>query len=144
MNVLSNAIVIFSILGAIDYVLNNRFGIGKEWERGFHLMGTMSLSMLGMIVLAPWLGNLITNGFGSVVHNMPFDISVIAGALLANDMGGATMALNLAGNEQIGYFNGLIVASMMGATISFTLPVAMITVEKRHQCLLAVAGGRFA
>ena len=133
MNVLSIIIVVFSILGAIDYILNNRFGIGKEWEKGFHLIGTMSLSMIGMIVLAPWIGQLILNGFGSVVSKMPFDISVIAGSLLANDMGGATLALNIAQNEQIGYYNGLIVGAMMGATISFTLPLAMAVVEKRQQ-----------
>ena len=133
MNVLSGIIVIFSILGAVDCVLNNRFGIGKEWERGFHLIGTMSLSMIGMIVLAPWIGQLILNGLGSVVGNMPFDISVIAGSLLANDMGGATLAINIARDEQIGYYNGLIVGAMMGATISFTLPLAMAVVEKRQQ-----------
>ena len=133
MNVLSGIIVIFSILGAVDYILNNRFGIGKEWEKGFHLIGTMSLSMIGMIVLAPWIGQLILNGLGAVVGNMPFDISVIAGSLLANDMGGATLALNIARDEQIGYYNGLIVGAMMGATISFTLPLAMAVVEKRQQ-----------
>ena len=74
MNVLSGIIVIFSILGAVDCVLNNRFGIGKEWERGFHLIGTMSLSMIGMIVLAPWIGQRILNGLGSVVRNMPFPV----------------------------------------------------------------------
>lgn len=133
MNVLSVIIVIFSILGALDYVLNNRFGIGNEWEKGFHLIGTMSLSMIGMIVLAPWIGELILNGLGGVVVHMPFDISVIAGSLLANDMGGATLALNIARDEQMGYYNGLIVGAMMGATISFTLPFAMSVVEKRQQ-----------
>lgn len=133
MNVLSIIIVIFSILGAIDYILDNRFGIGREWEKGFHLIGTMSLSMIGMIVLAPWIGQLILNGLASIVSKMPFDISVIAGSLLANDMGGATLALNIARDEQIGYYNGLIVGAMMGATISFTLPLAMAVVEKRQQ-----------
>ena len=133
MKVLSIIIIIFSIIGAIDYILNNRLGLGKEWEKGFHLLGTMSLSMIGMIVLAPWIGQLISTGLGSVVSKMPFDISVIAGSLLANDMGGATLALNIAQNEQIGNFNGLIVGAMMGATISFTLPFAMTVVEKRQQ-----------
>ena len=96
-------------------------------------MGTMSLSMIGMIVLAPWMGDVILNGFGSIVDNIPFDISVITGSLLANDLGGATLAINVARDEQIGYFNGLIVAAMMGATISFTLPLAMEVVEKRQQ-----------
>ena len=89
--------------------------------------------MIGMIVLAPWIGQLILNGLGAVVSKMPFDISVIAGSLLANDMGGATLALNIAQDEQIGYYNGLIVGAMMGATISFTLPLAMAVVEKRQQ-----------
>ena len=136
MNILSLIIVIFSVIGAIDYVLNNRFGLGKEWEKGFHLMGTMSLSMIGMIVLAPWIGQLISTSLSSVVNKMPFDISVIAGSLLANDMGGATLALNIAQNEQIGYYNGLIVGAMMGATISFTLPFAMTVVEKSKQKLV--------
>ena len=133
MSVLTVVILLFSIFGAIDCILNNRFGVGKEWERGFHLMGTMSLSMIGMIVLAPWMGDLISNKLGKFVANMPFDISVIAGSLLANDMGGATLAVSVARDEQLGYFNGLIVAAMMGATISFTLPLAMEVVEKRQQ-----------
>lgn len=133
MSVLTGIIVLFSILGAVDCVLNNRFGIGKEWERGFQLMGTMSLSMIGMIVLAPWIGHMITTALGSLVSKIPFDISVIAGSILANDMGGATLALNIAQNEQMGYFNGLVVAAMMGATTSFILPLAMEIVEKRQQ-----------
>jgi ethanolamine transporter len=44
MNILLYIMVFFSVLGAIDCILNNRFGIGKEWERGFHLLGTMSHS----------------------------------------------------------------------------------------------------
>ena len=136
MNVLSIIIVMFSVLGAVDYVLNNRFGIGKEWEKGFHLIGTMSLSMIGMIVLAPWIGKLILDGLGVVVSHMPFDISVIAGSMLANDMGGATLALNIAQDEQIGYYNGLIVGAMMGATISFTLPLAMAVVKRKQQDLV--------
>ena len=133
MDVLSIIFLIFSILGAIDYILNNRFGIGKEWEKGFQLLGTMSLSMIGMIVLAPWIGQVITNVFGTAVSKMPFDISVMAGSLLANDMGGATLALNIAQNDLIGKYNGLIVGAMMGATISFTLPFAMTAVEKSQQ-----------
>ena len=51
MNYLTTVILIFSVLGALDRVLGNRFGIGKEFEKAFMLLGTMALSMIGMIVV---------------------------------------------------------------------------------------------
>lgn len=138
MDVISIILVCFSILGAIDCILNNKFGLGKEWERGFHLMGTLSLSMIGMIVLAPFISHALSPVLTVVAEKTAFDPSIIAGSLLANDMGGATLALSLANNQEIGYFNGLVVGSMMGCTISFTLPFVMGVVEKRQHGLVLV------
>ena len=90
MNIISIILVVFSILGAIDCILNNKFGIGKEWERGFHLMGTISLSMIGMIVLAPFISYILSPVLTVVADQTAFEPSIIAGSLLANDMGGAT------------------------------------------------------
>ena len=56
MNVLTIIILVFSVLGGIDYIFGSKLGIGKEFEKGFHLFGPMSLSMLGMLVLAPAIG----------------------------------------------------------------------------------------
>ena len=53
MNVVSVIMLVFCILGGLDRLLGNRFGIGKEFEKGFMLLGTLALSMIGMIVLAP-------------------------------------------------------------------------------------------
>lgn len=137
MNILSYVLAGFSVLGAIDYIINNKYGIGKEWERGFHLIGTMSLSMIGMIVLAPFISHILSPVLELLPEGFPFEPSVVVGSLLANDMGGATLALSLARNERIGYFNGLVVGSMMGATTSFTLPLAMVMVEKnQHSSML--------
>lgn len=138
MNVISIVLVGFSILGAIDCMLNNKFGLGKEWERGFHLMGTLSLSMIGMIVLAPFISHILSPVLTVVAEKIAFYPSIIAGSLLANDMGGATLAMGLANNQEIGYFNGLVVASMMGCTISFTLPFVMGVVEKRQHRLVLI------
>ena len=49
MSLLTIIILIFSVVGAIDLILGNRFGIGKEFEKAFMLLGTMALSMIGMI-----------------------------------------------------------------------------------------------
>ena len=56
MNALSLVMLSFAMLGALDRILGNKFGLGKEFERGFNLLGPMALSMIGMIVIAPAIG----------------------------------------------------------------------------------------
>ena len=40
--------LVFSMLGALDRIIGNKFGLGKEFERGFMLLGNMALSMMTM------------------------------------------------------------------------------------------------
>ena len=137
MNVVSIIMLIFSVLGALDYITGNHIGIGKEFERGIMLLGTMTLSMVGMIVLAPLIAQLLSPVLTLISENTPFEPSVIAGSLLANDMGGAPLARELAKTEASGYFNGLVVGSMMGATISFSLPLALgVTKKEQHKNIM--------
>lgn len=128
---------VFSVLGALDYITGNHIGIGKEFERGIMLLGTMTLSMVGMIVIAPLIAELLMPVLTVISENTPFEPSVIAGSFLANDMGGAPLALKLAKTPESGYFNGLVVGSMMGATISFSLPLALGTTKKeQHKSIM--------
>ena len=60
------------------------------------------------------------------------DPSVVPAFLLANDMGGAPLSVSMALDPEVGHFNGLVVAAMMGCTISFTIPFALGAVEKRQ------------
>ena len=52
--------VIFSIIGGIDKLLNNRFGLGEKFEEAFKNMGGLSLSMIGIIGLAPVISQVLT------------------------------------------------------------------------------------
>ena len=127
----------FSLLGAADLIIGNKLGLGKQFERGFMLLGTMALSMIGMIVLAPVIAHVLRPAIDVFTKIIPIEPSVIPTMILANDMGGAPLAMEFASNEQVGYFNGLIVSSMMGVTISFTLPFAMGVVPKeKHDSLM--------
>lgn len=137
MNIISMIMAMFSLFGAFDLLIGNRLGAGKEFERGIRLLGTMALSMIGMIVIAPLIAHLLQPLLSGIPDEFPFDPSSIAGILLANDMGGAPLAMELAKTEAAGYFNGLVVSSMMGATISFSLPFAFNEVGKeQHDDLL--------
>ena len=137
MNVLNIVIVIFAMLGAIDRILNNKFGIGNEFERGFELFGGLALSMIGMIVMVPLLADLMQPVLTFIYNVFGIDPSLLPTLLIANDQGGAKLAVEVAKNAQLGMFNGLVVSCMMGGTICFTIPFSLTAVPKaRHKELL--------
>ena len=113
-----------ALLGGADKILGNRFGLGQKFDDGFLLMGPMALTMTGIICLAPllsdWLGVLVR----PVLSAAGIDPAMF-GCVLAIDMGGYQLAMDLAQNEQIGLFSGIIAASMFGCTLVFTIPVSM-------------------
>ena len=133
MNLISVVVSIFSMIAAIDLIFGNRFGLGKEFERGFRLLGTMALSMIGMITISPVIADIMEPCFTFVYEKLYIDPSIIPASLFANDMGGAPLAKEIAKDEQIGMFNALIVSSMMGCTVSFTIPFALGCVKKERQ-----------
>lgn len=124
-------ILVFSILAGLDYILGNRFGLGKEFERGFMLFGIMALTMIGMLVLTPLLAQWMQPAFAFVSQVLGLDPSILPASLLANDMGGAPLAMEAAKDSRIGGFNALVVSSMMGCTVSFTIPFAL-TCKTKH------------
>ena len=137
MNIVSLIMVFFSILGAIDRIIGNRFGLGKEFEKGVMVIGPLALSMIGMIVIAPFIADVLSPMIEFITRYTPIDPSIIPSLLFANDMGGAPLAKEIASNSQFGYFNGLVIASMMGATISFTIPFSLEVVKKeQHKKML--------
>ena len=51
--------VLFMVLGAVDRILGNRFGLGEKFEEGIMNMGALALSMIGIICLAPVLADVL-------------------------------------------------------------------------------------
>lgn len=130
--ILSYIFAVFAVLGAIDKILGNKFGLGKEFERGFMLLGPMALTMIGMLSLAPVIANLLTPFFNWTYDVFAIDPSVIPASLLANDMGAAPLCKEIAKNEALGGFNGLVVSTMMGVNISYSIPVSLGLVKKEN------------
>lgn len=133
MNFLTIIMLGFSILGGIDRILGNRFGLGERFEKGFLLLGNLALSMIGMIVLAPLIAQWLAPCFDWVYNVLHIDPSVIPASVFSNDMGGAPMAKEVAHNEKLGLLNGLVVSSMMGCTLSYSIPYALGVVKKEVQ-----------
>lgn len=133
MTVLIVLVLIFSTLGAVDYIIGNKLRLGEEFERAFKLFSAMALSMIGMLVLAPLLAEILSPVMNFISSTLHLDPSILPAMLLANDMGGAPLASQVATDAKVGMFNGLVVSSMMGCTVSFTIPFALGLVSKENQ-----------
>lgn len=132
--------VVFMALGAVDRILGNRFGLGEKFEEGIMAMGSLALAMIGIICLAPVLANLLRPVVVPLYQALGADPAMFAGTLLANDMGGAPLAQELALTQEAGQFGGLIVGSMLGPTIVFTIPVGLGIIIQKLTPLTLIPG----
>ena len=129
--------VIFMIIGGIDKILGNKFGYGEKFEEGFMAMGSLALAMVGVISLAPVLAKVLRPVVEPLYTALGADPAMFATTLLANDMGGYPLAMELAKDPNAGLFAGLILGAMMGPTLVFTIPVALGIIEKEDRPYLA-------
>ena len=123
--ILIAVMAVFAVLGALDRIFGNRLGLGAEFENGITAMGSLALAMVGIITLAPVLANLLRPVVVPVYEFLGADPAMFAGTLLACDMGGGALAQELTADSQAALLGGVITGSMLGATIVFTIPVAL-------------------
>ena len=60
-SILLYIVSIFFVIGAIDYIEDNRFKLGSSFEAGIKSMGSLALSMIGILSLTPFLLDQISN-----------------------------------------------------------------------------------
>ena len=127
----------FAVLGAIDRIFGNRFGLGQEFENGVLAMGSLALAMVGIVSLAPVLAAVLKPVVVPVYGFLGADPAMFAGTILANDMGGAALAAQMTEDPQAALLGGVLTGAMLGATIVFTIPVAMGILEERDRPAMA-------
>lgn len=127
----------FAVLGAIDRIFGNRFGLGQEFENGIQAMGSLALAMVGIVSLAPVLAAVLKPVVVPVYGFLGADSAMFAGTILANDMGGAALAAQMTEDPQAALLGGVLTGAMLGATIVFTIPVAMGILEERDRPAMA-------
>ena len=116
---------VFAVLGALDRIAGNRWGLGKEFEEGILAMGSLALAMVGIVSLAPVLAGLLKPVVVPVYTFLGADPAMFAGTILASDMGGGALAAQMTADPRAAALGGVITGSMLGATVVFTIPVAM-------------------
>jgi ethanolamine transporter len=141
--------LILMALGGIDYFIGKRFGLGIKYEEGFMAMGALTMNMAGAVCIAPVLGEWLKPVLGPVFQVFGASPAMFATTILACDMGGYPLAMSLAGVDlnnmaaasqeaiNAGNFAGLVLGSMMGATIVFSIPVGLGLIEINDRPFLA-------
>ena len=127
----------FAVLGALDRIFGNRWGLGKEFEEGILAMGSLALAMVGIVCLAPVLAGLLKPVVVPIYSFLGADPAMFAGTILACDMGGGALAQQLTNNADAAMLGGVLTGSMLGATIVFTLPVAMGILKENDRPAMA-------
>ena len=128
---------VFAAVGAIDRIIGNRLGLGEPFEEGIMAMGPLALAMLGIISLAPVLAKLLNPVVVPVYRFLGADPAMFAGTILACDMGGGALAQQMTEDPNAALLGGVICGSMLGATVVFTIPVAMGILRKEDRPALA-------
>ena len=132
-----NLMAAFAVLGALDRILGNKLGLGKEFEEGILAMGSLAMAMLGIIALAPVLAALLKPIVVPVFRFLQADPAMFAGTILACDMGAGPLAMELTENQDAALLGGVLTGSMLGATLVFTIPVAMGILEPEDRPAMA-------
>lgn len=135
--VLIDLMAVFALLGGLDRILGGRFGLGSRFEEGILSMGSLALAMVGIVSLAPVLAGILKPIVVPVYRLLGADPAMFAGTVLACDMGGGPLARQLTADPQAADLGGVITGSMLGATVVFTIPVAMGILEERDRPAMA-------
>lgn len=122
--------------GGLDRICGNRLGLGKRFEEGFMLLGATALSMAGIICLTPLLSGLLKQFLVPLWNLSGLDPGILGG-ILAIDMGGYQLSMELANAPSVGRYAGVVAGATFGCTVTFTIPVGMGMVSRQERSLFA-------
>lgn len=135
--ILIAVMAVFAVLGALDRIIGNKFGLGQEFENGILAMGSLAMAMIGIISLAPVLAAVLKPVIVPVYGFLGADPAMFAGSILACDMGGGALAAQMTADANAALLGGVLTGSMLGATIVFTIPVAMGILDEEDRPAMA-------
>ncbi|MFR8002347.1 MAG: ethanolamine utilization protein EutH [Hydrogeniiclostridium sp.] len=125
-----------AVVGGLDRLFGGRLGLGGKFEEGFLYLGPTALSMAGIICLAPLISSGLEYSVAPLCEAVGVDPALLGG-ILAIDMGGYQLSVDLARDPLIGSYTGIIVAAIFGCTITFTIPMGIGIIDAQDRPLFA-------
>lgn len=112
-------------------------GYGERFKAGFMAMGPLALVIIGIVSLSPVIASILTPLISPVYSLIGADPAAFANTILAIDMGGYALAQEMGESREAALFSWIFLGTMMGPTISFTIPVALGLIEKKDHSYFA-------
>jgi|GEM_PF-217586 len=128
---------VFLLAGGVDYLFGSPLKLGGKFEEGIKTMGPLALGMVGIYSLSPAILTLIRPVATGLSTILPIDPSILPAMIFPVDMGGFPISSGIARTAEIGLFSGIIIASQLGAAVSFSIPVALSMVSREDHKDLA-------
>ena len=139
---LFGTIVVYIIMacafaGAIASILKPESELGQQFVAGIDSIGPIFLPVAGIMAAAPYLTAFVGSVFGPAYGTLGADPAMAATTFIAVDMGGYQLADALAQTRE-SWMMAMITGYMAGATIVFTIPVALKMLQKKDRKYLAL------
>ena len=125
-----------AIAGCIASIIKEDSPLGEAFFEGINSIGPIFLPVAGIMASAPYLTAFITKVFGPLFALVGADQSV-AGSFIAIDMGGYQLCEALAQTKE-SWIMSAMACYMMGATVVFSIPVALKMLRKEDRRYLAM------
>lgn len=120
------------VISGLDYINKNKLGLGEKFKEGMLSMGPIAISMIGIYSFSPLIGKIVGFLLTPLSNFIGIDPSIFPSMFLAVDMGGLGIAEGLSSNIEMYWISGVIIASTLGATISFSIPLALGIIENKY------------
>ncbi|MCG4748457.1 ethanolamine utilization protein EutH [Enterocloster aldenensis] len=140
--ILSKGIVfimtLFLIAGGLDKIAGNHLGLGQEFENGFHALGPLALTMAGITSLSPLLSGWLSGVVGPLAAKAGINPAMAPALMIPVDTGCYPLAHAMTPDGLMADFASLIVASMLAASVTFSVPVALSIIRKEDYGSMAM------
>lgn len=130
-------IMICAIIGCAASVVKPESELGQQFVAGIDSIGPIFLPVAGIMASAPYLTAFVSSVFGPAYGLLGADPAMAATTFIAVDMGGYQLADALASTRE-SWIMAMVTGYMAGATIVFTIPVALKMLEARDRKYLAL------
>lgn len=126
-----------AMAGALASAFKPEWEIGRQFVAGIDSIGPIFLPVAGIMASAPYLTAFVETVFGSAFGALGADPAMAATTFIAVDMGGYQLADALSQTRE-SWIMAMMTGYMAGATIVFTIPVALKMLEKEDRKYLAL------
>lgn len=126
-----------AIAGCLASVIKPESELGQQFVAGIDSIGPIFLPVAGIMASTPYLTAFVSAVFGPAYSAVGADPAMAATTFIAVDMGGYQLADALAETRE-SWIMAMVTGYMAGATIVFSIPVALKMLEKRDRKYLAL------